>query len=50
MISQIFIQITEPILGPIRRVMPRTGMFDLTPMVALLVLNMIIQPAIRTFL
>lgn len=31
-------QITEPILAPIRRVMPRTGMIDLSPMVALLLL------------
>jgi YggT family protein len=31
-------QITEPILGPLRRVMPRIGMIDLTPMVAIFVL------------
>ena len=31
-------QITEPILGPLRRVLPSFGMFDLSPMVALLVL------------
>ena len=43
-ISTILIQITEPILRPIRQVMPRTGMFDLAPMIALLVLNMVIRP------
>ncbi len=31
-------QITEPILGPLRRVLPNFGMFDLSPMVALIVL------------
>ena len=31
-------QVTEPILGPIRRALPRFGMFDFSPMVALIVL------------
>ncbi len=31
-------QITEPILAPIRRIMPRTGAIDLSPMIALLLL------------
>jgi YggT family protein len=31
-------QITEPILAPLRRVVPRVGMFDLTPMVAMIIL------------
>jgi YggT family protein len=34
-------QITEPILGPIRRIVPPLGMFDLTPMVAILLLYFI---------
>lgn len=34
-------QITEPILGPIRRVIPPLGMFDLTPMIALTLLGVI---------
>jgi len=33
--------ITEPILDPIRRVMPRLGMFDLSPIVALILLQVI---------
>jgi YggT family protein len=32
---------TDPILAPIRSVMPDTGMFDLSPMVAILVLQLI---------
>jgi YggT family protein len=40
----IFLQeITEPILAPIRRFMPRLGMLDLTPMVAIFILYMIIR-------
>jgi YggT family protein len=31
-------QITEPILGPIRRLLPTFGAFDFSPMVALVVL------------
>lgn len=31
--------VTEPILAPIRRLMPRTGMVDFSPLVALLILQ-----------
>ncbi len=31
-------QITDPILRPLRRVVPRVGMFDLAPMIAIVVL------------
>ncbi len=31
-------QITEPLLAPLRRVVPRLGMFDITPMVAMIIL------------
>ncbi len=34
-------QITEPILAPIRRVLPRFGMLDLSPMVALILIGFI---------
>jgi YggT family protein len=30
---------TEPILGPIRRALPRTGMIDLSPLIVLIVLS-----------
>ena len=33
--------ITEPILAPIRRFVPRVGMLDLTPMVALILIAII---------
>ena len=31
-------QITEPILAPLRRIIPRLGIFDLTPTIALFIL------------
>jgi YggT family protein len=31
-------EITEPVLAPLRRVIPRIGMIDITPMVATVVL------------
>ncbi len=33
-IAQVIQEVTEPILAPIRSVMPRIGMFDLSPMAA----------------
>jgi len=38
-ITQILYEITEPILGPLRRIIPSVGMFDFSPMVALLLLQ-----------
>lgn len=37
-------ELTEPILGPIRRLLPPTGMIDFSPLVALLLLY-----AVETF-
>ena len=31
-------QITDPLIEPVRRVMPRTGMIDLSPMVVVIVI------------
>ncbi|HWE60747.1 MAG TPA: YggT family protein [Chloroflexota bacterium] len=33
--------VTEPILRPLRRVIPTIGMFDLSPIVAILLINFI---------
>lgn len=35
--------ITEPLLGPIRRVMPRMGMLDLSPLIALLFIQIVVM-------
>jgi YggT family protein len=35
--------ITEPVLAPFRRVIPRIGMFDLSPIAAFLVISLLAQ-------
>ena len=40
-INQVVSQITEPLLAPLRRVLPTLGMFDFSPMVALIILWLI---------
>ena len=40
-VNQMVNQVTEPILGPIRRILPTFGMFDFSPMVALVILWLI---------
>ncbi len=42
-VSQVLIQITDPIIAPIRQIMPRTGMIDLSPMIALFVIIILRQ-------
>ncbi len=37
----ILYRVTEPFLAPLRRIIPRTGMFDLTPLVAIILLQLI---------
>ena len=37
------ISTTEPILAPIRRILPQTGMFDLSPLIVLLILGAIMR-------
>lgn len=37
--SAMLIQATEPILAPVRRLLPRTGMIDFAPLVVLIVLS-----------
>ncbi|NNJ09675.1 YggT family protein [Chloroflexales bacterium ZM16-3] len=39
--TQILREITEPILGPLRSILPQMGMFDLSPIVAMLLLQML---------
>lgn len=36
-------RITEPILAPLRRIIPRIGMIDITPVIAIVILLLIPQ-------
>jgi YggT family protein len=42
-IGRLLVQVTEPIIGPIRRVVPSVGMFDLSPIIAIFVLQILRQ-------
>ncbi len=46
-IAQVIQEITEPILAPIRSVLPRIGMFDLSPMAASFLLIILAQLGTR---
>lgn len=48
-VSQIIYELTEPILGPIRSIMPAVGMFDFSPIIALLLLRAIQQALFVAF-
>ena len=39
LLAVVLIQITEPVLGPLRRVIPMIGMIDISPIVALFLLQ-----------
>ncbi len=42
-IGQLLVQITEPLLAPIRRIMPSTGAIDLSPIVLIIGLQFVRQ-------
>ena len=37
----VLVQVTDPVLIPLRRLIPMVGMFDLTPMISIILLNVI---------
>lgn len=41
--SSFIVSTTEPILAPIRRLLPRTGVLDLSPFIVILVLGAVLQ-------
>ncbi len=40
-VTQILNEVTEPILAPLRSIIPSVGMFDLTPIIAMLLLQLL---------
>lgn len=42
-LSHVFRQITDPILGPLHKIIPNIGMIDITPIVAMVFLQIISQ-------
>ena len=41
MLTNLLYQVTEPILAPLRRIIPRVGMLDFSPLVAIILLQLI---------
>lgn len=41
-IARFLFEITEPILAPIRRVLPQTGMIDFSPLLAILLIEAVV--------
>ena len=39
--------VTEPILSPLRRIIPRIGMIDITPVIAIIVLQVVGELVLR---
>jgi YggT family protein len=48
-VAQVIYRLTEPLLAPIRNMMPQTGMMDWSPMIAMFVL-IILRQVIITLL
>lgn len=46
-IGGLIFDLTEPVLAPFRRIMPNNGMFDLTPLAALISLQLLAELAHR---
>jgi YggT family protein len=46
-LNSVLVAVTEPLLRPLRRVVPRVGLFDLTYIAAFLVLALVRQAIIR---
>ncbi len=47
---QLLFQVTEPILEPFRRVIPPIGMIDISPVVAIVVLQIVQQVLLSTLI
>ena len=43
MLAVVLFRITEPLLSPLRRIIPMAGPFDFTPLVAILILQLLGQ-------
>ena len=42
-VGRFLFETTEPLLAPIRRILPSTGMIDLSPLVLMLVLGVLVR-------
>jgi len=45
-VVKLIFDLTEPILAPLRRILPSAGMFDFSPMVAILLVEFLVVPVL----
>ena len=45
-IYRVLYQVTEPVLGPVRRTLPPMGGFDFSPIVVLLLIQLVLVPLV----
>jgi len=50
MVGDSLYRLTEPALGPIRRVMPNLGGIDISPIIVILLLQYLIKPVLAAIL
>ena len=43
-VNGVLIRLTEPVLGPVRRMLPRTGFIDLSVLIVIIVINVVLVP------
>lgn len=48
-ITRLLIDLTEPILAPVRRILPSTGMIDFSPTIVLLLLYVLQRVIVSSF-
>lgn len=46
-VARVIDQVTEPVLAPIRSILPQTGGFDFSILVAILGLNLVVIPLVQ---
>ena len=46
-VARFLYETTEPLLSPIRRVLPQTGMIDFSPLILMLVLGVLVRLVLR---
>lgn len=46
-IMRVLYEVTEPVLSPLRQFIPRLGMFDITPVIALILIQLLQQLVVQ---
>jgi len=47
-VNNVLLTLTEPVVGPVRRVLPSMGPFDFSVLIVLLVIQIVLVPIVRS--